>query len=137
MKDGLYSEVCAAQVAAFFLHKAGCRLSTLKMMKLIYQAERTSLQRHGEPLTGNYLFSTEHGPVLSITLDHINGMIDSASNGWDAWISDKENRVLALADHAMIRTPEDDLLALSDAALEILNEIWTDFGHLSASALCT
>ena len=134
-KIGLYCEVRAAQAAAFFLHKAGDRVPLPKLMKLMYLAERTSLQRYGEPLTGDCLFSMEHGPALAITPEHMNGMIDSSRNGWDAWISRKENRELALADPGLIRTPEDNLLALSDADLEILNEIWTAFSHLNAPAL--
>lgn len=131
MKSELYSEVRAAQVAAFFLYKAGGRMSILKLMKLMYLAERLSLQKYGEPVTGDRLVSMPYGPVLSHTLNHINGLLASSKGGWDDWISDKENREVALYDPSMLRSPEQDLLALSESDLEVLNDIWEQFGHLS------
>ena len=130
MNGGLYSDKYAAQVAAFFLYKAGGTLSILKLMKLMYLAERLSLERYGEPLTGDFLVSMPHGPVLSMTLNYINGMLESTRGGWDEWISDRENRSLSLADPSMIRTPEKDLSALSETDLEVLTETWEKFGHM-------
>lgn len=131
MKSELYSEIRAAQVAAFFLYKAGGRMSILKLMKLMYLAERLSLKKYGEPVTGDRLVSMPYGPVLSHTLNHINGLLPSSKGGWDDWISDKENREVALCDPSMLRSPEQDLLALSESDLEVLNDIWEQFGHLS------
>ena len=135
MTHKLYSDRCAAQVAAFFLYKAGGKLTILKLMKLMYLAERLSLQRYGEPITHDSLVSMPHGPVLSMTLNHINGMLDSSPGGWDEWISDRENNEVSLVDPSMIRSPEQDLLVLSETDLEILNETWDRFGHMSASQL--
>lgn len=128
----MYNEKIAAQVAAFFLYKAGGTLSVLKLIKLMYLAERLSLKKYGEPITDDVLFSLPHGPILSTTLDLINGFRDSTPGGWDEWITDREGRTVSLADRSMIRTPEQDLRALSDTDLEVLNEIWDEFGHFSA-----
>jgi len=130
-----YREACAAQVAAFFIHKAGGKLTILKLIKLMYLAERLSLERYGEPITGDRLVSMPHGTALSITLNHMKGLIESSPGGWDEWISDKENREVSLADPSMMRSPEESLLALSDTDLEVINEIWDRFGHFSASSL--
>ena len=65
-----------------------------------------------------------HGPVLSMTLDFINGGQESVPNGWTTWVSDRENKMLALRDPSMIRTPEQDLLALSETDLEVLESVW-------------
>ena len=73
MAAALFNERRTAQVAAFLLHRAGGSLPLIKLMKLMYLAERLSLQRYGEPLTGDRLVSMGHGPVLSRTYDHING----------------------------------------------------------------
>jgi hypothetical protein len=42
-------------------------LPVIKLIKLMYLAERLSLQRYGEPLTGDRLVSMPDGPVLSMT----------------------------------------------------------------------
>jgi len=63
----LFDEQRTAQAAAFFLHKAGGQMSKVKLMKLLYLAERESYRRYGEPISGDTLLSTPGGPVLSTT----------------------------------------------------------------------
>lgn len=127
-----FNEKKAAQVAAFFIFNAGGTIDILKLMKLMYLAERESFTKFGEPIIGDKLFSMDHGPVLSSTLDHINNMIESEADGWESWISDRENHLLSL------RKPGDptrELTQLSDADIEILNKVWAERGHLTGSQL--
>lgn len=72
-------------MAAFFLYRNGNRLSILKLMKLLYLADRESLARFGSPLSYDRFASLPHGPVLSQTLDYINGFWKSSTGGWDSW----------------------------------------------------
>jgi len=125
----LYDEQRTAQAAAFFLHKAGGRLPVLKLMKLLYLAERESFRLHGEPISGDRLVSMPHGPVLSVTLNIVNGWGGNSRGGWNDWIEDRSGNELALRDPSLIRT-EQDLLALSEDDVDILNETWSKFGHL-------
>lgn len=125
----LFSERKAAESAAFLLFKAGGELPVIKLIKLLYLAERLALERYGEPLTGDRLVSMQHGPVLSITYNHLNGAIPSSPGGWDAWVADRAEHKVSLLDPSKIRRPELDLLGLSDTDLEVLDEIWTKFGH--------
>ncbi|MGN7039399.1 Panacea domain-containing protein, partial [Neisseria sp. P0003.S003] len=76
--------------------------------------------------------SMPHGPVLSMTLDFFNGGHESVPHGWATWVSDRENRMLALRDPSMIRKPEEDLLALSETDLEVLESVWENYGQYSA-----
>ena len=125
----LFDERKAAQAAACLLHRAGGKLPLLKLMKLMYLAERLSLKRYGDTITGDAFVSMPHGPVLSMTYDHMNGALASEDGGWDTWVSDRADNAVALRDESMIRTPEDDLTALSDTDLECLNDVWNEFGH--------
>jgi len=125
----LFNERKTAQAAAFLLYRAGGQLHLIKLMKLLYLAERQSLQKYGEAITGDKLVSMDNGPVLSKTLDYINGAALSCEGGWDAWISDRADHIVALRDSSMIRSPEQDLLALSDSDIEILDAVWAEFGH--------
>lgn len=127
----LFQERKAAQVAAFFIFKAGGSLEVLKLMKLMYLAERDSLERFGESITGDAFVSMPHGPVLSITLDHINHFVPSQNGGWNSWVSDKAGNKVALKDPSMLRD-ENDLQALSEADLQSLQHIWQEYGHRSA-----
>jgi uncharacterized phage-associated protein len=133
-KNPLFDERRAAQAAAYLLFKAGGKLSVVKLMKLLYLAERLSLQRYGEPLTGDKAVSMPHGPVLSMTLELINGARPSSLNGWDSWISDRANHTVELADLSAIRSA-DDLPRLSESDVEVLQETWERFGHMEQFAL--
>jgi uncharacterized phage-associated protein len=126
----LFNEKKAAQVAAFFLMRASSALPVLKLMKLMYLAERGSFEAYGEGISGDRLVSMQHGPVMSITLDLMNGSKESSPDGWDAWIADRANHEISLTDSKR-STRADDLLALSDADLAILEQTWQKFGRLS------
>lgn len=130
-----FDERRAAQAAAFLLHRAGGTLPLIKLMKLMYLAERLSFKRYGEALTGDQLVSMEHGPVLSRTYNHIKGARTAVAGGWDTWVADRAGHAVALRDASMVRSPEQDLTYLSDSDLEVLGEIWTQFGHWDKWAL--
>ena len=123
-----FDERKAAQAAAFLLHKAGGNLPLLKLMKLMYLAERLSLQRYGDTISGDAFVSMPHGPVLSMTLNHMNDAVPSCAGGWDSWVSDRADNEIGLRDESMVRSPEADLLALSETDLECLGETWAQFG---------
>ena len=127
----LFNEKRTAQAAAYLLYRGGGRLPLLKLMKLLYLAERESLRVFGEPITGDKPVSMPHGPVLSTTYDLMNGGLRSIEGGWDTWMDDRAGHDIALRDQSMIRTPEQDLLELSDGDLEVLEAIWVRFGHMS------
>jgi uncharacterized phage-associated protein len=124
-----FDERKASQAAAYLLFRAGGRLPLLKLMKLLYLSERVSFQRFGDSITGDAMVSMPHGPVLSMTYDHLNGGLESMEGGWSTWISDRAGNEVALQDSSMIRSPEEDLLALSDNDLECLAQVWSEFGH--------
>lgn len=99
----------------------------LKLMKLMYLAERESMKRHGFTMTGDHFVSMPHGPVLSLTLDHINDATESAPDGWDSWVGDKANFAVGL-----VREVSRDVLdELSNADLEILQFTWKTFGWMT------
>lgn len=126
----LYNEKKAAQAAAFFLLSAQEAMPIVKLMKLLYLAERRSYEKYGQPMVGDRLVSMPHGPVLSQTLNHLNGMLPSCDGGWDSWMSDRAGHLVALAQQVP-PVSMNGLLELSDADAEILTEIWDSFGHMT------
>lgn len=134
MLKNLFNEKKAAQVAAYFLFRAGEPLSILKLSKLLYLAERGSLEKFGEPMIGDHPVSMPHGPVLSTTLDHMNGMLDSREGGWDSWIADRQGHFLTLRDPQRVHSAQ-DLLELSAADVDILADVWNRFGWMDQWAL--
>ena len=127
----LFDERKAAQAAAYLLLRAGGTLDVIKLVKLLYLAERLHYQRYGEPLTGDRLVSMPNGPALSLTLDHVNGGLRSRPGGWQSWIAACEGNMVALreTERAHVNVTEDDFDMLSDSDVEALGEIWDKFGH--------
>lgn len=121
----MFNERKAAQVAAWFLKQSGGRMPHLKLIKLMYLAERESLRQHGEMITGDRFVAMEHGPVLSTTLDCINGYKRPSKGGWESWISDREDHAVELRDRGLVRGTLDEV---SDAEVGVLEAVWAQFG---------
>jgi uncharacterized phage-associated protein len=67
-----FNEAKATQAAARLLRNRGGTMSYMKLIKLLYLADREALASWGRPITtGNYV-SMDKGPVLSHVLDRIN-----------------------------------------------------------------
>ena len=121
----LFDEKVAANMAAAFLFLAGGELYFLKLMKLMYLAERKSYQLYAEPIVGDRMVSMNYGPVLSNTYNLIKtGSNQVAEGGWETWVSDAENYKLKL--RKSLNSIE-DLPMLSEAQIEIVYSIWSEF----------
>ena len=122
----MYSERRTAQMAAFMLIQCGKQMAHLKLMKLLYLADREAVKRYGRSISEDYAVAMPHGPVLSMTLDLMSGNCDTEDGGWDTWISAKaDHQISLLADPGI-----DDLDELSAADLEVLDAVWQTFGHM-------
>lgn len=119
-----FNEKKATQAAARFLNLANGRMNYMKLIKMLYIADREALLRWGRPITTDVYFSMKHGPVLSEILD----LIDEGPNPilgetfWSRHISKEDYDVSLKAD------PSDD--QLSEAEEELINEIFGKLGHL-------
>jgi uncharacterized phage-associated protein len=123
----MFSEKAIAQMAAYFTQREGGQIQILKLIKLLYLAERESLDVHGHPIAYDRMLSMDNGPVLSRTLNYMNGLTESGQEGWDSWIRDREGHGVSLA-----RQPvREALTELSDADLEVLERVWARFGHMN------
>lgn len=127
----MFNERKVSQMAALLLHFCGGRMSHLKLMKLLYLADREAMDRFGAPISGDRIASMDHGPVLSVTLNLMDGDTESSPGGWEEWISDKENHEVSL------RKPvaREALDELSDSEIEVLETVWDRFGKLSKWAI--
>lgn len=124
-----YDEPKAAEAAAFLLLQAGGSLPFIKLLKLLYLAERLSFQRYGVPLTGDHFVSMKNGPVLSETYDRIKGEVQSRAGGWNSWVRDQADYLVGLPDDRQ-GTTQDDLGELSRSDVTVLQEVWQQYGGL-------
>ncbi len=115
-------------MAGWFLHKAGGTMSHLKLMKLLYIAERTSVKDNCyHPVLGDDLYSTDNGPILGHTYDYMKKR-GTKKNGWSKWVSQIREGTVSLV---RPYNPK-DLDLLSEATLQVLAKVWSECGHMGS-----
>lgn len=119
-----FNERKATQAAAHMLRLRGGKMSYLKLIKLLYLADRTALTRWGRSITTDRYVSMDRGPVLSRVLDlATDGEDPGTPSIWSSFISEPANYEVSLKDD-----PSDD--ELSVAEIGVLDEVFREFGHL-------
>jgi len=118
----------AAQLCAWFASKSSSGIAKLKLIKLVYLAERENLALYGQPMLFDEMFSLEHGPVCSNTLNGINECNDLPI--WKQFISLTDRTVKA------VKPFDPDIYDdMSPADLEVLETTWSSFGHMTSSQI--
>lgn len=125
-----YDPEKAEQVAAFFAIKAHGAISKLRLVKLIYLADRAFVDRYDEPMLYDRLVSMPHGPVNSITLNLLNDELGGI--GVERLVEPPDHNRIKLTDNDLT---VDDLRCLSDAEIEVLEEVWQEHSGKSLTAL--
>lgn len=118
----------AAQLCAYFAVESGGTIEKLKLIKLLYLAERRFLSENHHPMLFDEYYSLPHGPICSSALNGIDGIIHGEI--WDDYIARNGNVVVAMKSFS-----RDELDDVSDAELEVVAGIWRQFGHMTASQL--
>lgn len=122
-----FREERATQAAARLIQREGGSINHMKLIKLLYVAERRSLLRWGRPITFDWYVSMPHGPVLSFTLDKINEPEPPGGGSyWHRHITERRNHEVALKSPAAV--PRDQL---SPAEEGLLDEVHAELGHMS------
>ena len=121
--EPVFNEEKASQVAAIFIKLCGGTVNYMKLIKLIYLAERQALLDWGKPITYDSYFFLDKGPVLSNTLNKIKDRDRyNSQSSWHKYISVPENYDVSLRE-------ECDIKKLSKAERELLNKIFQKYGH--------
>lgn len=121
-----YNSRKAAQIAAYFAMREGGNIPVLKVVKLIYLAERAFMDAYEASMLNDQLVSMEHGPVNSITLNRINGSGDDGGK-WAEFVTDRAYHRISVAKPNI---SVDDLDELSRAEVKTLDGTWAEFGHM-------
>lgn len=121
-----FNEAKVTQAAALLLALRGGRMHYLKLIKLLYIADRTALQRWGVPITMDRYVAMDHGPVVSRTFNLIQGF---GASTWSQFISDP------MGEHEVELHGNPGTSLLSAAEEKLLHEIFQQWGHRSRWAL--
>lgn len=120
-----FNEAKVTQAASYLLKLRGGRMKYIKLIKLLYLADRKSFVERGRTISTDCYVSMEHGPVLSVTLNLIQGSHRETDKTWAKAISTVEDFDVKLND------PNGEICVdeLSRADIETLDAIYAQFGH--------
>lgn len=113
----------AAQVTAYFMLKAGGKINILRATKLIYLADRRSMEMREFPLTGDEFVSMKFGPINSYIYSYMTGAAPVRQGEWAEYIAPR--RGYDLWPSQQIEGDDLDELSLSD--IRLLDETWDEF----------
>lgn len=115
----------AAQLAAYLAQKQGGSINLLKLVKMLYLADRSFMSEYDMPMLYDQPHSMEHGPVVSITYDLITGANESPD--WDKYVSDRAGHDVA----AQKNFSREDFNWLSEVEIECIDRLWDQYGHMN------
>lgn len=99
-------------------------MSKLKLLKLMYLAERRSLKHRGLPMICDRIVCMKHGPVLSETYNMIDYLSQKPGDRWQLTRPQHGRTVSLKSDKAQL-----DHLSKND--LRTIERVWGRFGHMS------
>lgn len=121
-----FNQAKATQAAARLLRLRGGRMSYIKLIKLLYFADREALLLWGRPITTDVYVSMDNGPVVSQIYNLIREEDKPGSRGaWRQYISQSKDFDVELLSE---NPPCDEL---SRAEENLLDKIFEKYGHLN------
>ena len=122
----------AAQLAAAFILKAGRPVGVVRLMKLMYLAEREAIRRHGLPIVFDDVYAMREGMALSRTLALMTAEQDTPTNGeWAQHIAPPSHRGIDICQGA----GDSSLDGLSQSDMEVVDFVWEKHGRSSRDEL--
>lgn len=116
-------EPCKFIQAAAYLTRRCPAMTRMKLVKLIYFADKRHLLQWGRPITGDRYIAMQHGPVPSSGYD----MLKKPDGQF--------TRFFRVAGQSITMTADPGAGDLSPSGLEVLESVAREFGPLSATAL--
>ncbi|MDE2744752.1 MAG: Panacea domain-containing protein [Chloroflexota bacterium] len=120
-----FDERRAAQAASILLDRAGGSMDYLKLVKLLYLADRASLIETEVPITDDHYASMKHGPTPCQVLELILQEQPREESIWHRYIK-REHFVAHLCGPV-------EWEQLSESSVELLNDTYETYGKLRAS----
>jgi uncharacterized phage-associated protein len=106
------------------------RMNYMKLLKLLYLAERSSLLEATKSMSGDRLIGMSKGPLLSETYDLIKASSTGNRTGYWCQHIKTEGYDVVMIDHSAMEYDD-----LSDADESRLHRIYDQFGHMNEEEL--
>ena len=116
----------AAQAAAYLLKLHGSRMNHMKLIKLLYLADRAMLVRQGHTITGDAMVSMKCGPVLSNVCDLIKrNPFTTIAPAWSEHITEP------MPTYEVELNSESPIDELSEFEVGLLDKTYEEYGQMN------
>ena len=120
-----FREDKATQAARLLIQKEGGVINYMKLIKLMYVADRKRILEKGRSITFDTYFSLDNGPVPSRIYELITcGTDPRVTSTWHQYISVPSNYEVGFKGESC------PLNALSESEIDTLNQVYDELGHL-------
>ena len=113
----MYRDRKSLEAVSYLLDKLGGTAEYIKLIKLLYLVDRKLLEKKGRTVTGDRVYALPLGPILSRTLDRLDGKDDA----WSEYITNPSRYEVKLARLVPVA-------ALSSAESDVLDEVLVEHG---------
>ncbi len=103
----------ATQAAAVIMRHLGKRITRLRLLKLLYIADRTAVKDRGHPIIGGKIVAMKNGPLHSPVYDLVKGN-HPGEPFWSRFITTD-------GPHELILSSEPEIDLLSEYEIDLLN----------------
>ena len=124
-----FQEQKVTEAACYLLRLNGGRIDPMKLLKLLYLADRKALEDWERPISYDSYVSMNYGPVLSTTYDLIKSAPSQKGDFWHTYIATLDKQTIEL------KGEPPKIKKLSRAEIDVLDDIYKRFGQRSSIAL--
>ncbi|NQU77379.1 SocA family protein [Candidatus Falkowbacteria bacterium] len=123
----------ATQAINFLARKEGGKIDKLKVIKLIWLADRYHLRKYGRPIVNDIYFAMPYGPVASSVKDLTSfNFLGDDGDGEEKYLSEYLKQEPG---HKISSIKESDTDVFSETDIETLDKIYEKYGSYKASQL--
>ena len=115
-----------AIAAAAYIIGQLVQVDKIKLVKMLYIADRDHFLQHGYPITGDAQYALPKGPAPTTTLDMLDGDLRESENCF---------RCIHLDDVVFSLRQDANPIALEKTELDVLNHVIREHGHKNKWAL--
>lgn len=123
-------------VMHYIAKKTGHNITDVKLMKLMYFADRKALLETGFPITDDCYYIMNRGPILSSTLDHLNSYSSEVASIFEEPIK-KVDGGFPVKELKLKSSEERDYESLAEVEISILDAVLEELGSMSTNEIVT
>ncbi len=118
----IFSEQKTAEAASVFLHLNNGQMNYMKLLKLLYLADRAAIEQWERPITNDHYASMDQGPIPSTTYNVVKRTAVGHGELWNAVIEGQGRYEVRLRGEPL------ESKKLSQAEIDLIHQIFEKYG---------